>query len=166
MLHVVFSSNNSGSRVGLLRNTTSSVTTGDERWIRTVLKDPHPVVTQRGSERAEWTPITTEETPTSSIRQNPRRDISCERLMDSGIFSIAGDHEGHKQRLPTPYLFRPRATNPPSGASSTIKNQLAHGHFSKVKERTLCRDGIPGATQCPVRELSLMRETTDERRTR
>jgi len=46
------------------------------------------------------------------------------------------------------------------------KDQLAHGHLSKVKERTLSRYVIPDATQCPVRELSLTRETTDERRTR
>ena len=29
----------------------------------------------------------------------------------------------------------------------------------------MCGYGIPDATECPVRELSLMRETTDERRT-
>lgn len=38
------------------------------------------------------------------------------------------------------------------------KNQLAHGHFSKVKERTLCRYVIPDATQCLVREVSLTRD--------
>ena len=86
------------------RSITSSVTSGDERWIRTVLKDLHPVLTQRVSERAEWTPITTEETSTASTRQNLRRDMSYERLMESGLFSIMGDHEGHKQRLPTPIL--------------------------------------------------------------
>jgi hypothetical protein len=42
------------------------------------------------------------------------------------------------------------------------KNQLAHGHFSKMKEQILCRYGIPGATQCPVREASLTREACDE----
>ena len=46
------------------------------------------------------------------------------------------------------------------------KDHLTHGHFSKGKEQTLRRDGIPDAVQCPVRELSLTRETTDERRTR
>jgi hypothetical protein len=49
LLDVVFSPNNSGGRVWLLRSATRSVTTGDERWIKTVLKDPHPVVTQRVS---------------------------------------------------------------------------------------------------------------------
>jgi hypothetical protein len=100
LLYGVFSSNTSGCRVWLLRSATSSVTSGDEIWIRTVLKDPHPVVTQKKSERAEWTPRTTEETP-----QNLRRDMSDERLMGLGILSIVGDHEGLKQRLPTPFLL-------------------------------------------------------------
>ena len=42
------------------------------------------------------------------------------------------------------------------------KNQLAHGHFSKVKNRTLCRDGIPDATQCLVREVWLIQEANNE----
>jgi hypothetical protein len=41
----------------------------------------------------------TEETP-----RNFRRDMSYERLMELGILSIVGDHEGLKQRLPTPFL--------------------------------------------------------------
>jgi hypothetical protein len=85
LFHVVFSSKKNGCRVWLLRSATSSVTTGDERWIRTVLKDPHPVLTQRVRERAEWTSITTEEMP-----KNLRRDMSYERLIELGIFSICG----------------------------------------------------------------------------
>lgn len=46
------------------------------------------------------------------------------------------------------------------------KDQLAHGHFSKVKERTLCCHVIPDATQCLVREVSPTRDTRDERRTK
>lgn len=51
LFHSVLSLNKIRCRVWLLRSVTSSVTSGDERWIRTVLKDPHPVVTQRVSER-------------------------------------------------------------------------------------------------------------------
>ena len=98
LLYGVFSSNTCGCRVWLLRIATSSLPSGDERWIRTVLKDPHPVVTQKMSERAEWTPRTTEKTP-----RNLRRDMSYERLMELDILSIVGDHEGLKQRLPTPF---------------------------------------------------------------
>lgn len=105
LFHVVHSSNKSRCRVWFLRSVTSSLTSGDERWIRTVLKDLHPVLTQRVSERAEWTPLTTEETSTASTRQNLRLDMSYERLMELGIFSIVGDHEGHKQRLPTTIPF-------------------------------------------------------------
>ena len=42
------------------------------------------------------------------------------------------------------------------------ENQLAHGHFSQVKERTLCRYGILDATQCPVREVLVTQEASDE----
>ena len=75
--------------------------------------------------------------------------------MVSGTFSIVGDPEGHIQRLSAPFRF-----------PFYDKDHLTHGHFSKGKEQTLRRDGIPDAVQCPVRELSLTRETTDERRTR
>ena len=71
--------------------------------------------------------------------------------MVSGTFSIVGDPEGHKQRLPARFRF-----------PSYDKDHLTHGHFSKGKEQTLRRDGIPDAVQCRVRELSLTREASDE----
>ena len=81
----------------------------------------------------------TEETP-----RNFRRDMSYERLMVSGTFPIVGDPERHKQRLSAPFRF-----------PFYDKDHLTHGHFSKGKEQTLRRDGIPDAVQFPVRELSL-----------
>jgi hypothetical protein len=83
------------------------------------------------------------------MRQNLRRDMSDERLMELGMFSIVGDHDVHKQILPTPFQFPPgltEATITHPVLSFFIRNVSGNQTSSEDSRVVMCSETFEGKT--------------------